>query len=183
MHSMLFFNLCPGLMTLGSKQILNIEPIAVRSEPWLERLYIPSFARKFRILTVFWSKSCLVSRLTNKASMCCSRVPFSRFSSLHSLANAFPENGGCPENPAEALPRCIAWPPQCQGPSIQRQKGTESLDIGQYRKMHRWDPKQRNTRCCLALGWGGGMDLSAVGEQGWLLHSLLVSLARTDTLH
>ena len=35
------FYLWPGLVPLGSKQILNIESIAVRAEPWLERIYIP----------------------------------------------------------------------------------------------------------------------------------------------
>ena len=65
---------------LGEK-FLNIQTTAVRSESWFER----------RI---------------NKSSTYCSRVPFSRLSSLSSLVNTFQNNGGCPEYPA-GVSMCI----------------------------------------------------------------------------
>ena len=34
-------------------------------------------------------------------------------------------------------------PPGCQGLSTQRPKAIESLDVGEYRKMHLWGPKQK----------------------------------------
>ena len=51
------------------EKFLNIQPIAVRSEPWFERLI-------------------------NKSSTCCSRVPFTRLSSFSSLVNKFPKQWG-----------------------------------------------------------------------------------------
>ena len=51
------------------EKFLNIQPIAVRSEPWFERLI-------------------------NKSSTCCSRVPFTRLSSFSSLVNTFPKQWG-----------------------------------------------------------------------------------------
>ena len=51
----------PGLVPSGLKQILNIEPVTVRSGPWWARLYILFLPENEGPLTVFWSESCLVS--------------------------------------------------------------------------------------------------------------------------
>ena len=67
-----------------------------------ETLY-PLFARKFRTLTLFWSESCLVSLLINKSSTYCSRVPFSRLSSLSSLAKAFRKRWGLSRKPCGSV--------------------------------------------------------------------------------
>ena len=40
-------------MPLGSKQILNIEPVNVRSGPWWARLYIPFLPENVGPLMVF----------------------------------------------------------------------------------------------------------------------------------
>ena len=54
----------------------------------------------------------------------------------------------------------IGQPPGCQGLSIQRQKGIDSLDGGEYRKMHLGAPKQSNTQLCLAVVWEGSTVLA-----------------------
>ena len=54
----------------------------------------------------------------------------------------------------------IVWPSGCQGLSIQRQKGIESLDGAECRKMHLGAPKQSNTQLSLAVVWEGSTVLA-----------------------
>lgn len=86
-----------------------------------ETLY-PCSARKFTVLMILQSESCLVRLAILRSSTYCNMAPTLKSSFVNFAAKAFPNRWRHPRSPVGALSRCAEWSLRYWDPSIQGQK-------------------------------------------------------------